>query len=72
MPYPDRTVEEWKKEIVRDMNAVGHSLRFMDEDDALKSVAYMLKEARRLESDLYRMGAVMGLTKEQIDAYGPL
>lgn len=71
----ERDLEQWKRDIAQDYRLiqyhVGEALRPSTENPELYW-AVALKEARRLESDLYRMAEVAGVTREVIDAVGPL
>jgi hypothetical protein len=84
MPYPDRTVEEWKGELTQDMKLISmYVLNALDADQEggddgwgnplhHRAWAMALKEARRLQSDLYRMAEKAGVSREEIDKVGPL
>ena len=76
MPWPDRTVDEWKAELMLDWKIitiqVEHALRAESEGAAAMGFAVAIKESRRMTSDLYRMAEKHGVTREQIDAAGPL
>jgi hypothetical protein len=70
-----RDLKEWKKEIGDDMSLINRYLGDTDEEGSHrpKSFALALKEARRLQSDIYRVARdVYGLSREDIDAIGPL
>lgn len=72
--YMTRTLEEWKKEVDQDVRLIVNYLREAerDKDKALR-LALALKEARRLQSDIYRIGSeVYGIDREEIDRQGPL
>lgn len=68
-----RTYDEWYKEIHEDMNCIHTSFVVINDDKTLlptktRQIAYMLKEARRLQSDIYRMAQeVYDIDKETID-----
>lgn len=68
----ERTTEQWKKEIAEDQHLVRYyvarALVAEEGDNPIQMWAMALKEARRMESDLYRMAAVHGITREQIDS----
>lgn len=71
MPWPDRSVEEWKKELAEDMSLiktyVNWALHEGDNGDPVVNWAMALKESRRLTSDLYRVAEKAGITGEDID-----
>jgi hypothetical protein len=72
----DRTLAEWKVEVDADMHLINHYLRETDragEQERPLRFALALKEARRLQKDIYRVARdVYGLSREDIDAIGPL
>lgn len=70
-----RTLEEWKREVDDDINLVVHKLREAESEDSDRPMclALALKEARRLQSDIYRIGSeVWGINRDEIDKQGPL
>lgn len=65
----------WAREIARDWGAIAFSVGSMvehGEEPSAEKFAYMLKEARRMESDLYRMAKHAGFNRAAVDGIGPL
>ena len=77
-----RTAAQWVNAITEDMTLIntniGRTLPYElalgePSTDKVRSVAIALKEARRLQSDIYRFAEeIHGITREQIDRVGPL
>jgi hypothetical protein len=67
----ERTIEQWKHEIAEDQGLVREHVEEAlsgDHPDAARCWALALKEARRMEADLYRMASVVGVERAAIDA----
>jgi hypothetical protein len=69
-----RTEAEWIKEMGEDVSIIHSKLREIKEGhvqdigEVTLNIAIALKEARRLQSDLYRYAQdVFGITREEID-----
>lgn len=73
MPWPLRTYDEWKQEVLRDVAIAVECLRVLDNDEAtrearVRALALARKEALRLVRDVERIGSeVFGIAKEEID-----
>lgn len=80
----ERTIDQWKVEIDEDLKLIKRYAKDALDPELSegkdgwgnlmhhRSWAMALKEARRLESDLYRMAEVAGVTRQEIDNVGPL
>jgi hypothetical protein len=76
-PLPDgsRTTEQWINAMGEDVGLVRSYVKrsLEGEDDPALMIALALKEARRLQSDLYRFAREsLGIGREEIDRQGPL
>jgi hypothetical protein len=70
-----RTRDEWVQAMGEDVKLINYYLRLRreDEEPTALSFAMALKEARRLQSDIYRYAHdIYGISKEDIDAERPL
>lgn len=75
-PQPDgsRTEKQWYNATGEDAGIIRMQLNFarsegVDKEDRVKAFAAALKEARRLESDLYRYASeAFDIEREEIDA----
>lgn len=66
----DYSLEKFKQLIVEDMSLCKYQLIEALRDDTDQPEVHFacaLKEARRLESDIYRMAKVAGVSREEID-----
>lgn len=67
-----RNLTDWRREISTDFSAIKSQLLVPDEELKPIQFAVMLKEVRRMESDVYRMAKVAGFSREDVDNIGPL
>jgi hypothetical protein len=70
----ERDRDQWRRELRTDVGLIHyHITDHGGGTPNARSFAVALKEARRLESDLYRMARdVYGIERSDIDAIGPL
>jgi hypothetical protein len=70
-----RNLEEWKSEVNQDLRLISMYLEDAEREEQgrERNLALARKEARRLTSDIERIGRdVWGIDKERLDAQGPL
>jgi|1185.fasta_scaffold232887_1 hypothetical protein len=72
-----RTDKQWFNATGEDAGIIKMQLGFArdaeDHEERVKAFAVALKEARRLESDIYRYASeVFDIPRDEIDAVGPL
>lgn len=72
-----RTAEQWINAMAEDTGIIAHNIaqtvKYPDDTDIARNIAVALKEARRLQSDIYRFAKeVHDISREEIDNQGPL